>query len=117
MMRFEPSFRLGVLHQEIAIVLHHASIWSRLANVDLVVNCGSNGKHNPGTLHPWDLALDLDTEGDRLADTQQLYGYLARVLGVAYDVILESDHVHVEYDPHRKPAPLTPTFAQPPQPA
>jgi hypothetical protein len=114
MIRFEPNFRLGVLHMETALVLHHASLWSRLAGVDLVVNCGSNGAHNPGTLHPWDLALDLDTEGDRFADTEQLHGYLARILSPEYDVVLEKDHVHVEFDPHRKPAVMDPMFAQPP---
>ncbi len=114
MVRFSPTFRLGVLHLEIALVLHHASLWSRLAGVDLVVNCGSNGTHTPGTLHPWDLALDLDTDGDRAVDTAQLHGYLARILPRDYDVVLETDHVHVEFDPHRKPTPLTPAFAQPP---
>jgi hypothetical protein len=114
MLRFEPTFRIGVLHEEMARVLHHASVWARLARVDLVVNCGSNGTHNPGTLHPWDLALDLDTEGDKFHDTEQLHGYLARILPVEYDVVLEKDHVHVEYDPHRKPAVMDPMFAQPP---
>lgn len=114
MLRFEPTFRIGVLHVEIAVILHHASIWSRLAKVDLVVNSGSDGTHGKGTLHPWDLAVDLDTEGDRPADTEQLYGYLARILPLDYDVILEKDHVHVEFDARRRPAFLIPSFAQPP---
>jgi hypothetical protein len=113
MVRFEPTFRLGVLHIETALVLHHASIWSRLAGIDLVVNAGSDGAHRAGSLHPWDLALDLDTEGDRPDDIEQLHGYLARILPFEFDVVLEVDHVHVEYDPHRKPLPLEPRFRQP----
>ncbi len=65
-------------------------------------------------MHPWDLALDLDTEGDRFSDTEQLYGYLARILSLDYDVLLEKDHVHVEWDTRRRPALLVPMFAQPP---
>lgn len=110
MIRFEPHFRLHVLHMELAIVLHHASVWSNVARVDVVVNAGSNGQHSPGSLHAWNLALDLDTEGDRRADTEQLAGYLARILPAGYDVVPEPTHVHVEWDPHRRPPVMEPSF-------
>jgi len=116
MIRFEPNFRLRVLHHEMAIVLHHASIWSEVNRVGLVVNHGNEGVHKNGSLHPWDLALDLDTEGDRFSDTEQLYAYLARILPGAYDVLLERDHVHVEFDPHRRPPALEPAAATPAAP-
>ena len=111
MIRFEPRFRLPVLHMEMALVLHHASTWSEIAKVGLVVNSGGDGTHNPGSLHPWGLALDLDVEGDTFAATEQLYGYLARILPGAYDVVLERTHVHVEFDPHRRPPRLDPAFS------
>lgn len=114
MVRFESTFRIGVLHQEIALVLHHASIWSRLSQVDLVVDAGSNGPHKAGTLHPWDLALDLTTEGRHVSDLEQLFGYLARILPLDYEVALVPGHVCVAFDSHRRPALLVPMFAQPP---
>lgn len=110
MMRFEPDFRLHVLHLELALVLHHASLWSLLTRIDVVVNHGADGTHKPGSLHGWNLALDLDTEGDRVSNTEHLAGYLARMLGPGYDVVLEPTHVHVEWDAHRRPPPLEANF-------
>jgi len=114
MIRFDPAFRIGVLHQEIALVLHHASIWSRLARVDLVVDTGSNGPHTPGALHTWDLAIDLTTEGRHNSDIEQLFGYLARILPLDYEVVHERDCVCVALDARRRPSLLVPMFAQPP---
>lgn len=110
MLRFEPNFRLPLLHMEIALVLHHASTWGAIQRVDLVVNHGGDGAHGDGSLHPWGLALDLDTEGDRFEHVEQLAGYLARILPGSYDVVLERTHVHVEFDPHRRPPQLAPAF-------
>ncbi|MGB2711036.1 MAG: hypothetical protein WBC33_05920 [Conexibacter sp.] len=116
MMRFEPNFRLHILQLEIAVVLHHASLWSLLRGVGLVVNHGSDGTHKAGSLHGWNLALDLDTEGDRRDETAHLAGYLARILGPGYDVVFEGTHCHVEWDPHRAPPVLEANFPAAPAP-
>ena len=101
MLRFEPNVRIDYLGDDMSLVLHHASVWALLTGIGVVVNSMADGRHNPGSLHPWGLGVDLDTEGDRAADLKQLHGYLARVLPTDYDVLLESDHVHVERDNHR----------------
>lgn len=49
-----------------------------------------------GTKHPWGFALDFrtrDLPSHLLPDLAQL---LRRTLGPAFDVVLESDHIHVE---------------------
>lgn len=65
---------------------------------ELVITSAKDGKHRPDSLHYKGLALDLRTwhvsgrEGQVVADLQ-------RALGDEYDVVAESDHVHVEFDP------------------
>ena len=117
MISFLPTFRLNILHLEIALVIHHASVWSNLARVDVEINYGADGTHSANTLHAWDLALDLDTVGDKASDTAQLAGYLARVLPAGYDVLNEGDHVHVEWDPKRQPPALSPMHNRAGKPA
>ena len=50
------------------------------------------------SLHYADLAVDLDTAGDQLGDLVDLDRFLAENLGGGYDVVLEPDHIHVEFD-------------------
>jgi len=71
-------------------------------------------QHGATTLHGWSLAVDLGVAGNVVAQLEKLHGFLARYLPLEYDVILERDHVHVEFDTHRKvvgfapPRPPTP---------
>ena len=65
---------------------------------ELIITSGNDGKHMDGSFHYTDLAFD--------ARTRHLLGSLIPVigqrlkeeLGVNYDVIIEKDHIHVEYD-------------------
>lgn len=65
---------------------------------ELTITSANDSKHGPNTLHHKGLALDLRTwqvtgrEGALIAD-------LKRELGDDYDVVLESDHIHMEFDP------------------
>lgn len=111
MLRFEPGIMCRVFRLEIALVIHHAAVWALLARIGVVVNSMGDRRHGPNSLHPWDLAIDLDTDGDKPDHLAQLHAYLARVLGPGYDVILETDHVHIEYDMKRGTPPIAPTFA------
>ena len=108
MIRFAAACYFGVLRPEIALVLTEASIWGERTGIVVDVNSGADRNHTAGTLHPWDLAVDLDTVGDKPAELALLYAYLVRVLPPPYDVVLEVDHVHVEWDSRRtKPASAT----------
>lgn len=114
MLRFEASFRVGVLNHEIALVLHHASIWSQLHGVDLVVHPAYDGARAEDATPSRDHALALVAEGQLLADAVRLYSYLAWILPAKLDVFVDKDRVRVWYDPHRRPAWPLPAFAQPP---
>lgn len=62
-----------------------------------VITSALDGKHSKGSLHYKGLALDFRTR--TLDDPQALATALATALGDDYDVVLEGDHLHVEYDP------------------
>lgn len=55
--------------------------------------------HNPGSLHPKGLAVDLRTKDLALEKIVILVNQLRLDLGPEFDVVLEVDHIHVEYDP------------------
>ena len=113
MLRFEPSVRIVYFSEPLSLALHMASVWALVSARAVVVNSIDDLQHGPTTLHGFSLALDLDTEGDVPADLPKLHGYLARHLPPGYEVLLERDHVHVEWDMHRPRPPAPPAGAKP----
>lgn len=68
----------------------------------------TDGKHMEGSKHYTGNAIDV---GIRSSSTFQFFSKaiqialvaaIKAVLGADYDVVLESDHIHVEYDPKVK---------------
>lgn len=117
MLRWKAGVFCHLFRLEVALALHHASAWSEVSGVGVVVNALADSKHSTNSLHAWDLAVDLDTDGDRLSHLAALHGYLARNLPAGYDVVLEGDHVHVEWDAKRGAPPVDPGYAHPTPPA
>jgi hypothetical protein len=104
-LRFKPDVRIVFVGHQLSQILASACIWSLRARVDVEVNSVDDSA--PGrsslSLHGDSLAVDLDTAGDRRDDLNRLAEYMRRNLAIGFDVVLEADHVHVEYDPHRPP--------------
>jgi hypothetical protein len=68
---------------------------------NLMVTSVTDGKHMDGSLHYKGLAADFRTTADGLApETVRLItGKLKAALGPQFDVVVEVDHLHVEFDP------------------
>lgn len=64
-----------------------------------VITSGSDGKHGPNSLHYKGMALDLRTSNLRADQVHPVYLLLKESLGEQFDTVLESDHIHVEFDP------------------
>lgn len=64
---------------------------------ELIITSANDGKHMDGSLHYKGCALDLRTwhiagrEGEVIRELQ-------RALGDDFDIVLESDHIHLELD-------------------
>lgn len=65
-------------------------------NVELVITSGKDGKHGNNSLHYRGRAVDTRTYHvlDRLVNL------LRAELGPDFEVVLEKDHIHIEYDPN-----------------
>lgn len=65
------------------------------------VTSGRDGTHMPTSKHydrPGN-ALDFRTRDVIAKDRQQLANAVKAAIGKSFDVVLEGDHLHVEYDP------------------
>ena len=66
------------------------------ADREAVATSANDREHSPHSLHPEDLAIDLRIWNVR---DVELYRYnLAIALGADFDVVSESDHIHIEFD-------------------
>jgi hypothetical protein len=85
----------GVTPRNLIIAAAAANVGQELG-LDVTITSGMDGKHKVGSKHYIGQALDFRLLG---AQTDTFRQALARRLGPAYQVLLEVDHVHVEYDP------------------
>lgn len=71
--------------------------------VECVITSGTDGSHglHNATLHPAGLALDYRTRELRTVDVPAFAREVRLILGKDYDVVIESDHLHVEYQPKK----------------
>lgn len=115
MLRINPDVRINYFTRRLGDALEYASVWSLQAREDVFVTSIDDKQHGEATLHGASLAVDLSVAGNVDAKLERLYRFLARYLPAEFDVVLELDHVHVEWDMHRRlaatpkgPAPKTP---------
>lgn len=64
---------------------------------ECVITSGTDGTHSKGSRHYVGLAIDVRTW--TLSNKQQCVKDLQDALSGEFDVVLESDHIHIEYDP------------------
>ena len=67
-----------------------------------VITSGCDGVHSSNSLHYIGLALDFRTR--QMSEPMQFkfVQYLRERLDECYDIVLEADHLHLEYDENKK---------------
>lgn len=65
----------------------------------LVVTSTNEGAHSTGSLHYSGNACDIRTRDIDIETLQELVKEAKFQLGEDYDVVLEPNHIHLEYDP------------------
>lgn len=63
------------------------------------ITSATDSVHGANSLHPKGLALDLRTKHLRSELVHPVFVKLKEALGEQFDVVLEDDHLHVEFDP------------------
>jgi len=116
MIRFQAGVQVKYYNSRLTPVFEYASAWGLRERTWVDVNSIDDKQHGTTTLHGFSLAVDLDVDGDRPADLKALHGFLARYLPLEYDVVLEVDHVHIEYDLISRAPQRAKTIASPPAP-
>lgn len=74
-------------------------IWNNHGQ-ELMITCGLNGVHSPGSLHYYGLAIDVRTSyfGEQKQNVyNDLYDAL-KAIDERFDIVLHSTHIHIEYD-------------------
>jgi len=69
-------------------------VWA-IEQKELIITSTYEGSHSEGSLHYANLGVDIR----RGKHGQEVRDELRDKLGMDYDVILEADHIHIEYDP------------------
>lgn len=99
-MMIKPGVDLRGLCPQLAIAYTIAlDVYREKAGTVCVITSASDGTHGPNSLHYRGKALDLRTNSLRPDQIHPVFVALKTALGAQFDVVLESDHIHLEFDP------------------
>ena len=97
-MQLKKGVSVKGIRPELLLGLTIASDVYKKLGEDLVITAVTDGKHKRGSLHFLGLGADLRTRffSDNGKNATKL---LKEALGDEFDVVLEKDHIHLEYQP------------------
>lgn len=99
-MRLKPGVVLSLGAPMARVLSLIDSTYEKVTGLEMVITSGSDGVHMTGSRHYTGEAIDLRIMALDVKDKIRLRSALASVLGVNFDVVLEMDHLHIEYDPY-----------------
>jgi hypothetical protein len=98
-MKVKEGVLLFGLHLEMRNAIITADKTYKEHGYEMEITSTTDGIHSPGSLHPYGYAIDI---GIKVLTSEQLIIILKQLEGLlnadGYDVILEKDHIHIEYD-------------------
>lgn len=71
----------------------------RITAMEMVVTSVTEGRHGLGSLHYKGLAFDIRISAWTPMMVENVTNGIKKDLGPDWDVVLETDHIHVEHDP------------------
>ena len=99
-MDLKPGVKIGGISPELVLAIVVVSEIFRQNNASpFMVTSVTDGKHSEKSLHYRGLAIDVRTR--HLTDWKQreIVSMVKIALGLDFDVVLEDDHLHIEFDP------------------
>lgn len=101
--RFKAGVNCYGLHPRIwSAIMLTASLVHQTAGKECVITSLCDGVHSPNSYHYLLGAFDARTRHLTEEEQEGVTQRLARKLGDQWDVVLESDHLHVEFDAGRE---------------
>ena len=99
-MKLKDGVRMSGVQQETVVAMMIANhVFIQQKKTQMVITSVMDGKHMPNSLHYTGFAFDIRTRDLIVRDILTHVKEIRAALGKEYDVVLESDHIHIEYDP------------------
>jgi hypothetical protein len=99
MLTLKPDVRIFGLRPEIVIAILVAERAYAEIGCELMLTSGIEGTHSAGSLHYAGSAADFRTLNVTPDKLKLLVEKIGAALGPDFDVLLESNHLHVEFQP------------------
>jgi hypothetical protein len=99
MIFIKPGVRITGLRPEILLAAVAAERVYEVTGHDLTITACVDGKHMAGSLHYTGAAIDVRTRDVPADKLQTILAKLKECLAGDFDVLLEGDHVHIEFQP------------------
>lgn len=100
-MQIKSDASISGLKPEMAVALQVcASVYQKFG-VEMVVTEGTAGRHSPKSRHYLGFAVDLRTWNVQRSELDNLAQAVRGALGKDFWVLLEADHMHVEFRPKK----------------
>lgn len=90
----------GVKIETIELMLFLNTFFVRVLSKDFIVTSCTDGKHMKNSKHYIGYAIDIRTRHLTPRDIITLVSWFKMYHDDEYDMVVEKDHIHVEYDPH-----------------
>lgn len=96
---FKKGVKINGVQPEIAMAFPVIAATYHAQGYDCIITSCCDGEHSDNSFHYVGLAIDVRTRIVPTEDQPALRDALASNLGDEFDVVLESDHMHIEFDP------------------
>jgi hypothetical protein len=98
-MKLKPGVKIEVVRPELIMGLMVANhIFAYEFNSEMVITACTDGVHMTGSKHYIGQAVDIRISN--LSNPGAVVDRLKFELDGLFDIVLEGDHIHMEYDPH-----------------
>jgi protein-tyrosine-phosphatase len=95
-MMLKAGVRVKGIQTEILLAAMIADTICQKHGVEFVITSAGDGVHSINSLHYKGQAIDIRSRD--MKSPELIAKELAEALGDEYDVVLEKDHIHVEFD-------------------
>jgi hypothetical protein len=99
MLSFKAGVKLQGIQPEILLAIYVANEVYSQYGVECVLTSCLDGTHSKHSLHYKGYAVDVRTRNAPQNTRQTIADVIQHRLGDEYDVVHESTHIHIEYDP------------------
>lgn len=101
MVEFKDGVKVdGIKKETITLIaILNCYFYLRIGKPLVITSC-TDGKHMKNSKHYSGYAIDIRTRHLNVQEIEKLVIWFKNCHDKKYDIVVENDHIHVEYDPH-----------------